>query len=194
LTPDNEVLHRSLAALDMREGKFQLGSEALAKALKFEPTVKTYSALGVAYYYQRRYAEAVKALNAGIALDPGFYSIWGNLGTAYRHIPGSEQKAREAFEKAIALGAKQLEVVKRDDNTRANLAEYWAKLGNRSKALEELGKIPEASRASFADRIVLVYELTGDRQRALATVKSLAEGDPLLTYIRNDPDLEGLRK
>lgn len=194
LTPDNEVLYRSLAGLDLREGKFRVASEELAKTLPFEPTVKTYSALGVAYYYQRRYAEAAAALNSGVGLDPGFYSIWGNLGTVYRHLPGSEQKARDAFEKAISLAAKDLDVMKTDDNAHANLAEYWAKLGNRQKAMAEVELIPEAARGAYADRIVLAYELTGDHAKALATVKALPAGDPLLAYLRNDPDLEALWK
>jgi tetratricopeptide (TPR) repeat protein len=193
LTPDNEVIYRDLAALDVREGKFQQASEQLAKAVKFEPNARTYSTLGVAYYYQKRYAEAEAALKAGVALDPGIYSLWGNLGTVYRHLPGSEQKAREAFEKAIGLAEKQLEAMKTDDNTRANLAEYWAKLGNKDKALAEIAQIPVAARGTYADRIALAYELTGDRRLALETVKAIPAGDSLLTYIRNDPDLEGLR-
>jgi serine/threonine-protein kinase len=193
LTPDNEVIHRDLAGLDVREGKFQQASEQLAKAVKFEPNARTYSTLGVAYYYQKRYAEAEEALKSGLALDPGVYTLWGNLGTVYRHLPGSEQKAREAFEKAIGLAEKRLEAMKTDDNTRANLAEYWAKLGNKDKALAEIALIPAGSRGAFADRIALAYELTGDRRLALETVKAIPSGDSLLTYIRNDPDLEGLR-
>ncbi len=193
LTPDNEVVHRNLAALDMGEGKFQQASEQLAKAVKFEPNARTYSTLGVAYYYQRRYAEAEAALKSGVALDPGIYSLWGNLGTVYRHLPGSEQKAREAFEKAIGLAEKRLDVLKTDDNTRANLAEYWAKLGNKDKAMAEIAQIPVAARGAYADRIALAYELTGDRRLALETVKAIPAGDSLLTYIRNDSDLEALR-
>lgn len=193
LTPDNEVIYRDLAALDVREGKFQQASEQLAKALRFEPNARTYSTLGVALYYQRRYAEAEAALLSAVALDEGLYSLWGNLGTVYRHLPGKEQKARDAFEKAIGLAQKHLETMNSDTNTRANLAEYWAKLGNKQKALAEIAQIPEASRPAFADRIVLVYELTGDRRQALQIVKGLPPRDSLLTFIRNDPDLEGLR-
>jgi serine/threonine-protein kinase len=193
LTPDNEVVHRNLAALNIREGKFQEASEQLAKAVKFEPNARTYSTLGAAYYYQRRYAEAEAALKSGVALDSGIYSLWGNLGTVYRHLPGSEQKAREAFETAIRLAEKRLEALKSDENTSANLAEYWAKLGNKDKALAAIAQIPIAARGAYADRIALAYELTGNRQLALETVKAIPAGDSLLTSIRNDPDLEGLR-
>jgi tetratricopeptide (TPR) repeat protein len=160
--------------------------------VRFEPNARTYSTLGTALYDQRRYAEAEAALTSGIGLDGGIYSLWGNLGTVYRHLPGNEKKARDAFEKAIALAEKELEAMKTDNNTRANLAEYWAKLGDKDKALAEISQIPEASRPAFADRIVLAYVLTGDRKRAAEIVKALPPSDSLLTYIKNDPDLEWL--
>ena len=192
LTPDNDVVYRNLAAVNVREGKFRQASDMLSKTLRFEPGARTYSALGVAYYYQRRYQEAAEAIQSGIALNSGLYPSWGNLGTIYRHLPGNEQRAKEAFRKAIDLANQSLQVKKLDNRTHANLAEYWAKLGDRSKAMAEIDLIPAALRHEFADRIVLAYELTGDRKRAVETVKSLAPSDSVLTFIKNDPDLEGL--
>ncbi len=192
LTPDNEVVYRNIANVDMREGKFRQASDMISKTLQFEPSAKTYSTLGIAYYYQRRFQEAADAVNAGITINPGLYRSWGNLGTFYRHLPGNEQRAEQAFRKAIELANKSLEVMNPDYTTRANLAEYLAKLGDGKKAMEEIDLIPAAIRRQFADRIVLAYELTGDRKRAVDTVKSLAPIDPVLTFIKNDPDLESL--
>ena len=192
LTPDNEYIYRNLAALDLNEGKFQDASNMLSKAIRFEPNARTYSTLGVAYYYQRRFSEAEAALNSGLALDPGEYRLWGNLGTVERHLPGSEQNTRQAFHKAIELAHKSLQVLKGNDNTHANLAEYWAKLGDRKQALAEIELIPEAARGPFMDRIVLAYEITGDRQRALIAMKSIPPENSVVTLMKNDPDLEAL--
>ncbi|MGD1097182.1 MAG: protein kinase [Bryobacteraceae bacterium] len=192
LTPDNETVYRNLAAIDLLEGKFQQAADLITKTLRFDPLPRTYTTLGVAYYYQHRFAEAAAALKSGIDLDPNIYTLWGNLGTVYRHLPASEQAARDAFHKAIELANKSLQVLKSDNNTHANLAEYWAKLGERQKALEQISLIPEAARGPYMDRIVLAYELTGDRRRAIAAVKSLPVGDAALTFIKNDPDLEAL--
>ena len=192
LTPDNEILHRNLAILDMDEGRFREASQRIQQTLRFAPTSRTYTTLGFAYYYQRRYAEAADALNRSKELNDKAYRAWGNLGTVYRHLPGMESKAREAFRKAIDLASEDLAVHKRDDNTFANLAEYWAKLGNKAEALQAVNRISPAKRVDFADRIVLAYELTGDRKRAVETVKSIPPGDPSLVFIRKDPDLEPL--
>ena len=192
LTPDNEIVYRNLAALDMSDGNFHRASDMLSKAIRFEPAPRTYSTLGIAYYYQRRYQEAAVALKSAVDLDPNRYTSWGNLGTINRHLPGSEPPAREAFQKAIALAGKTLAVMKADYNTHANLAEYWAKLGDKRKALAEIDLIPDSERGPLMDRLILAYELTGDRKRAITAVKSLPPGHSALVYSKNDPDLEPL--
>jgi tetratricopeptide (TPR) repeat protein/TolB-like protein len=194
LTPDNEVVYRNLAAIDMQEGNFQRAADMIGKTIQFEPSPRTYATLGFAYYYLRRYQDAAAALQSGIDLNPNIYALWGNLGTIYRHLPGNEQKAQDAFRKAIELANKSLEVLKSDNNAHANLAEYWAKLGVREKALAQINLIPEAARGPYMDRIVLAYELTGNRKRAIAAVKSLKPGDAALVFLKSDPDLESLWK
>ncbi len=193
LTPDNEIVYRNLAGIELKTGNFQRASDMISKAIRFEPKTETYSLLGTAYYYQRRFKEAADALNSGIALDSGQYIIWGNLGTVYRHLPGNQQNAKEAFEKAISLAGKTLQVLKsEDDRTHANLAEYWAKLENKSKAMAEISRIPTIARRAYMDRIVLAYELAGNRKQAVAAVKSLPPDDAALVFLKSDPDLESL--
>jgi tetratricopeptide (TPR) repeat protein/predicted Ser/Thr protein kinase len=192
LTPDNEVIYRNLAVLSLRQGDFRQASDMLSKAIRFEPNQSTYNTLAIAYYYQRRYQEAASALKTAIDLDPNHYSSWGNLGTVRRHIPGSAEQAKDDFRQAIELANRVLLVTKSDNNTHANLAEYWAKLGERDKALAEIGQIAPPARGPFLDRIILAYELTGNRSLALAALGSIGAHDPILTLIKNDPDLENL--
>ncbi|MDQ6706842.1 MAG: hypothetical protein M3Z85_12820, partial [Acidobacteriota bacterium] len=192
LTPDNEVVYSNLASLDMREGKYGDASNLYSKALKFEPGARTYAVLGIANYYQRRYEEASSALNSSIKLGPGVYQTWGNLGTVYRHLPGSEEKARQCFHKAIELATQTLQVRRGDLRAHANLAEYWAKLGESKKALAEIDQIPKSARGPFIDRIVLVYEFAGDRRRAIGAARGIPENSPVINPMKSDPDLEAL--
>lgn len=192
LTPDNEVVYRNLAGLALRQGEFRQASDMLSKALRFEPNQSTYNTLAIAYYYQRRYQEAASALKSAIDLDPNHYSSWGNLGTVHRHMAGRAEQAKNEFLQAIALANKALLVTKSDNNTHANLAEYWAKLGEREKALAEIAQIAPTARGPFLDRIILAYELTGNRPLALTALDSIGGHDPMLTFIKNDPDLENL--
>jgi tetratricopeptide (TPR) repeat protein len=192
LTPDNEIVYRNLAGLALRQGEFRQASDMLNKAIRFEPNESTYNTLAIAYYYQRRYEEAASALKSAIDLDPNHYSSWGNLGTVRRHMPGGAEQAKDHFRQAIELANRTLLVAKSDNNTHANLAEYWAKLGEGGKALAEIGQIPPTARGPFLDRIILAYELTGNRSLALGSLDSISAHDPILTFIKNDPDLENL--
>ena len=192
LTPNNELLYRNLAVLDMLEGKFRDASDRIAKTPYFEPVARTYLTLGLAYYYQRRYADAAAAYNSGIKLDPGLYSLWGNLGEVYLHLPDGQPRAKESFLKAIALSEKHLATVESDNMTHACLAQYWATLGRKDKARAEIHKIPEQSLPTFAELIVPTYELLGDRRGAVKMVQALSADNPRLIFIKNDPDLESL--
>jgi tetratricopeptide (TPR) repeat protein len=190
LTPHNAMVDRHWAILEMQEGKFREASDLIAN--EEMPNARDYITVGATYYYQRRYQEAADAFNLGLKLDPGIYQLWGNLGSIYQHLPGREQDARQVFRKAIELAQNMLETVTSDDITHANLALYWAELGNREKALQEVNRIPAAARAEVADRLIVAYERTGNRRLAVEIIKSLPAGNSQWPYIRHDPEMEAL--
>lgn len=74
----------------------------------------------------------------------------------------------------------------------ANLAEYWARLGDVGRALAELDKIPRSARRSRASRFAIVYELTGTRREAIDVIKSSFSMAASLNQVRDDPDLSSL--
>jgi serine/threonine-protein kinase len=192
LTPDNEVVYSNIAGLDVSEGKYQDALDLYSKTLKFEPGARTWSAIGLANYYLRRYQAASDAIDKSIAIDPSMYQNWGNRGTVYRHLPGHDERARESFRKAIELATKTLEVLQGDFRAHANLAEYWAKLGDSRKALAEIDLIPASAREPYLDRIVLAYEFSGERRRAVETIRAIPAGNSALIALKNDPDLDSL--
>lgn len=190
LTPDNEIVYRNLAVLALRAGHYQEASDLLTKVVRFDPLDRTYSTLGIAYYYQRRFPEAVIALLTAIERNGDNYVSWGNLGTVYRHMPGEDKKAQEAFEKAIALARAKLAIQPGDFSIAADLGEYYAKTGNCAKAKEQLAIIPEDARGPLSDPLTVAFAVCRDRSMAARIVRSLKPGDPALSYLKNDPDLE----
>ncbi|MDZ7639216.1 MAG: protein kinase [Bryobacterales bacterium] len=194
LTPDNAIVHRNLAVVFMSLGRYQEARQQLEVALRLRPNATTYGTLGVAYYYEGRYAEAASALETAIDLDANDYIQWGNLGTAYRWAPDGEAKARAAFLRAIELGEAMLRVSPKAHRVRANLAEYYAKLGEREEARRRVSEIPEAVRENYAVRIALVYELAGERTAAVRMLRPLVKDVSVQNDVRYDPDLAGLWK
>jgi tetratricopeptide (TPR) repeat protein len=192
LTPDNDVVLRNLAATAIREGQYGEAANLILRSIKFATSARTYGMLGLAYYYEGRFQEAASAMESANELDAAVYQTWGNLGTVYRHLPGSGAKARAAFGRAIELAGKALEVTPNDNNIHANLAEYHAKLGNRRQSLDEINRIPPADRQPYMARIALAYEIVGDRKHAIETVRTLLTKSTDLNEIKNDADLTGL--
>ncbi|QOY89289.1 serine/threonine-protein kinase [Paludibaculum fermentans] len=194
LTPDNELLIRNLAGVHMRLGQYAEASSLIQKTLATGSSTRGYNMLGIAYYYQRRFSEAASALESSLDIDNSIYTTWGNLGTVYRWVPGSESKAQAAFQRAIELAEKAQRITPADNNIHANLAEYHAKLGDQKKALAEIQAIPETARRPYMARIALAYEMLGDRKHAIDTVRTQAVDASALSDLRNDPDLAKLWK
>ena len=192
LTPDNEIVYRNLAGMRLRQGRYADAQKEVQRALQLTPSARGYSLLGLAYYYNRRYAEAAKALESSVAIDPAYYVGWGNLGSAYRQIPGSKEKADAAFRKAIELGQKRLEVTPTNYSVRANLTEYWAKLGNTHEALAEMARIPAQRQGEFWGRLALAYELSGKRAEAIRFVQRALASEAMPQEVKDDPELTGL--
>jgi tetratricopeptide (TPR) repeat protein len=127
---------------------------------------------------------------------PKHHPFWRNLGDAYRWTPGQDARASEAYRRALELAEAQLAVKPDDAFNLGSAALYRAKLEDRDKAL---GLIAKALRLAPADTEVvfksaLVYELTGDRQRALRAVAEARKGGYSVEQIEKEPELARLRE
>jgi len=129
---------------------------------------------------------------AALDLDSNDYRYWGNLGIYYKWAPGNEAKSAPALRRAIELGSKLAETKQSDLSARANLAEYKARLGDAKGALAEIDRIPVTARAQFTARIATVYELTGDRNKAIALIRANLKSPASLNQIKDSPDLAAL--
>jgi serine/threonine-protein kinase len=192
LTPNNDIVHRNLGGFYVVQGKYRQAREEIQTALKLKPSARSFSLLGLANYFERRFPEAASALEASVELDANYYIGWGNLGSAYRWVPGSEAKAKAALNRAVELAQKRLDVTPADHNIRANLAEYKAKLGHAKEAVAEIEQIPPATRGAYWGRIAMAYEIAGQRKLAVETVRAALAGAATLNEIKDEPDLAGL--
>ncbi len=192
LTPDNDVVYRNLGGILTMQGRYREAVIQYQKALRIKSDPTIYGGMGAALFYQHLYAEAVAALEAAIDLDSSNADVWGNLGIYYKWLPGSGQKSTIALKRALDLTVKYLAAMPSNYETRASLAEYRARLGDKAGAVSEISKIPEAARKARTSRIALVYELTGQRAEAVRAIESGLTTAASLNQIRDDPDLQAL--
>jgi tetratricopeptide (TPR) repeat protein/predicted Ser/Thr protein kinase len=195
LEPDNVLALRNLSAAYHLVGRDDDAAAALQRALEIKPSADVYNNLGTIRFYQGHYAEAVPAFEKTVQLAANSFDNWGNLGDAYRWTTGNEAKAKQAYQTATRLVRE--EIAKHPDQLvlHADLAMYLAKSGDKQKALQELKPVEEAKTKDPTILYLssLVYEICGERQKALDALAASVQAGESLADIKNEPELVHLR-
>jgi tetratricopeptide (TPR) repeat protein/predicted Ser/Thr protein kinase len=194
LTPDNTRGYDMLGTLYLQTGNIDKGIPMLEKSLSIRPTAGACSNLGTALFFKKRYADAARRYEQAIALDSNDEAIWGNLGDSYRYVPGGEEKAKKAYATASALSEEKLKINPNDGNLHKRLARFQALIGNRGSALAEIDKALRLTpgNANVWEVSIEVYELAGQRAKALEAAGKLFEMGGSLELIEKNPDLMAL--
>ncbi len=204
LEPDNAVAYNDLGAASLCLGHFPDAVAAFEKAIALQPNANTYTNLGLASAYAGKYPEAVPMFEKAALLEPQAPLYAGNLGDGYRWT-GAADKAREMYERAIALGFGQLDVNPRDAQAKTLLALNHAKIGDHVRARRFLN---DALQLGPADVTITYTEaivdgLAGRIPEGLAALAKamaaglalpLVEADPNLAPLRADPRYSDVRR
>lgn len=197
LTPDNYLVHRNLGAVYSIQGKLDDAASQFQRALQIRPDDSVYTNLGNIQFAQGLYPQAVAAFEKAIETGGGnYYYSWGNLGDAYRWTPDNEERAREAYRRALQLLDQELAILPDDPTLRTRRALYHAKIDAcdwdpvKSRKTEELSQ----GDASAWFRLATAHEICGRRDAALTALgKALRAGYPP-GAIAGDIELRQLRQ
>ena len=194
LAPDNPRAFYNLGGVYLALGKYKDAEDILIKGIAIQPTYAAYSNLGLARQYQGRFAEAAAMFQKATELRPDDDRLWCNLGTAFT-LSGNPAKAREAYEKALQLARKSAALRPKDGALLGALALYYAKLGEKTKAQETLAQAQHSSEndPELLFNSVLIYELIGERDHALAALASTVRAGYSLSEVQRAPELAQLR-
>ncbi|MDH3337038.1 MAG: tetratricopeptide repeat protein [Gammaproteobacteria bacterium] len=134
LAPDNATGHLNLGSSYYLLGDFENAARAWRKSIELKPSTSAYMNVGSSYYFLGRFDEAAEMYQKASELSPEDFEVWGSLGDAYRHTKNNTALAAAAYEKAIELGEKLLEINESDALIIASLAQYHAHYGNAERA------------------------------------------------------------
>lgn len=195
LTPDNVIGYSNLGGLYCLTGQYEQAAQALQRSIALKPTASAYSNLGSAYFYLGPYADALLMMDRATRMNPNDYRLWGNLGDALSWAPGAAGRAPAAYSKALDLSERLLGVNRSDPTTLSNRAVYWARLGNRQKASDEIAQARKLgpSDVNVQFRQTLVYELVDRRESALESLGTALSNGYSIAKIAREPDLTALR-
>jgi serine/threonine protein kinase/tetratricopeptide (TPR) repeat protein len=194
LAPDNPMGYGDIGGVYLREGKWSEAIPHFQKALSISPDSPTYSNLGTAYFWLKRYDESVKMYEKATEMTPNNEELFGNLGDAYRWS-GHSDRAAAAYDKAISLAFQQLQVNPRAAGTMGDLALYYAKKGDVSNAHQYI----QQARAISPDDLYLMYSeaqvktLIGKPEEALKSLRLALEKGYSAQEAWNDPELQKLQ-
>jgi len=195
LTPDNRWGYTNQGAAYYNLGRLDEAAAMWQRTLEIRPDASAYSNLGVITFFTGRYAESVRSFEKATQLEPQRYSVWGNLGDAYRWTPGEKDRAKATYARAISLAERDLEVNPRDTRALGYLALYEAKSGAVEKARRSIGQALAITPGDvdLLSQAVEVYTVAGEQQKALDCLKGAVQGGYPRFELEANPELAGLR-
>jgi len=194
LAPANYRGYSNLGAMYVAQGKYREALAPLEKSIEIRPNLEAFNNLGNAYFQLRRFSDAASAFQRGINLDDGDLLLWGNLGDALYWSAGNGAKATAAYEKAVAIGERKLQVNPKDTAVLAFLADYNAMSRHQQKAVEQIERAialaPEDGEVRL--RAAIVYNQLEDTERCLASLEKAVAVGYSADVIRDTPDFDHL--
>ena len=193
LTPDNARVYYILGGLYGSIGRYDEAIAACRKSAELVPSWDAYSNWGMTLFRLRRFDEAVNKLEAARKIGPDTYRLLGNLARADYYV-GKRTDAMALYQTAIALAEQTLAINPSDVDARVSVADYYAKLGDRDRALAHVNALP----ADLADPHVLLFGAfvfidLGDRATALTWLERAARHGMAANELREWVDLDAVK-
>jgi tetratricopeptide (TPR) repeat protein len=193
MEPHEESARRALGTAYNALSRYTEAERELRAAIALAETPAALNNLANALTSQGKDQEAIPILNQALALSPGQYLWWMNLGSAYARIGQSKQSAR-AYQGGLELIEREMSLHPRDGVLRSRLAFLCARLGYRNRAKSEIEQALKLSPLDQTTRLmaVQVFEAIGKRDEALALLKSFP--NEVLRIAGQSIELADLRK
>jgi serine/threonine protein kinase/tetratricopeptide (TPR) repeat protein len=196
LTPESALGDKNAGAVLIALGRYEEAEKRLKRSSDIEPSAQTYSNLSVCASFQGRYREAVTLLQKSVELDDRNHLSWRNLGDAYAMVPDLKFRAPEAYRKALELVELRLKVSPNNADHLLSAALYQAKLARKDDALSIVAQVGGYGPLNAAQtfKSALIFEIAGERARALETLGRAIAAGYSIEQVRKEPELAGLRQ
>ncbi|MEA1676282.1 protein kinase domain-containing protein [Nitrospirillum sp. BR 11163] len=196
LAPDSVYGYANLSAAQHMRGNTADAVLTIQKGLRIRPHWMLYNNLGTYLYFLGDYAQAAQAFERLTELDGNGRDFlpWGNLGDAYRWVPGKEEEARAAYRQALGRLDVLLKSAPDDPWHNVKQALYAAKLGQRDRALTALDVALAKPTPAILFDAAVTNETLGRRDEALALLAQAVKAGYAPQEIVQEPELAQLRE
>ncbi len=196
LEPEGYHAWNNLGVFYFNLGRPEDALAAWERSLEIEPTYGTCSNLGLIYSGENRFPEAVEMYRRALAMNDRDYRIWINLASALWHIPGAQDEMIAAYRQAVKRAERQLTINPRDTDVLSHLADCYAHLGERNRALlfmqQALTLAPDD--VEIMGNAGIVYERLGERDTALTWIAKAFDRGYQPDQIESLPEMRDLTR
>jgi tetratricopeptide (TPR) repeat protein len=196
LVPDNEFGYNNLGAMYQILGRYDEAVHVFEQSIRRNPTAQGYSNLGTSHYFLKRFDESASAFGNAVRLRPYDAVVWRNLGDAYRWIPGQQEKARQAYLRAVDLSSNAIRVNRNDAQAYRTRASALAKLGQhraaRAAILRALEIEPQRSMNVY--EAAVIANIAGEHDETRARLEQAIRLGYSVGDIQRDPEFANLAK
>jgi len=195
LAPDSFVGYTNLGSTYLNQGRYEEAIPLLKRSVEIRQTAETSSNLATAYFGLRQFEKAARMYEQATKLDNLNYEVWGNLADAYYWTPGMRQLAPSAYQTAISLARKKLQVNSRDANLLGYLAGYYAMVGDRKDSLVYLDRalIVAPRNPEVLLDAAEVHNQLGDKDAAVFWSQKAISAGISPSVLRDSPTFDNLR-
>ena len=184
LNPNSELAHHTYSRYFRLLGRNQESIAEARRALEINPlSAGSYLMLGMAYYSDRRYDEALPQFQKVQEITPQM-SPHGELGSVYRE----KGMYKEALGQLLQLPAGPLKL--------GELGDTYARMGNKAAAQAAIQKLVDGSANNRVGtfEVAAVYAGLGEKDRAFEWLqRAYKVHDSEMCYLKSDPRLDPLR-
>jgi tetratricopeptide (TPR) repeat protein len=195
LAPGNFWAYSNLGGAEIGQGHYSEARRAFEKSLSIRENEGGWNNLGIVNLTTRRFPEAAAAFEKALQINPKSYKAWGNLGQARYFTTGQRGAAPDAYRQAAALANDELRANPRSAAIHGSLARYYARLGERTAALDHLQTALAIAPNSIdiLTKAALVDMQFGEKDAAIEALVRASDAGLTAGAIRDTPDFDPLR-
>ena len=196
LLPDSSRGFANLGAALQSAGRYDEAMSAYQRSLQIAPNAVAWSNYGGCQFSLGQYAASCTSFEKATQLMPNDFTLWMNLGDAYRWTPGQKEKANAAYARAIDAARATLKINPASAIAHAVAASALAKSGHPTEAKHEIDEALklDPTNANVLYQAAVISTIRSERDSALMwTRRAVSAGYPPADASR-DPELSSLRK
>jgi serine/threonine-protein kinase len=186
--------YENLGAIYLSLGDYADAVRECRESARLNPSYRAYSNLATAFFFARRFDDAIVTYQKALEHDHLDFAVWMNLGDAYYFGAGKPEDARNAYRNAIRLGEEGYRKRPYDTTLLSDLATIYPKVGEPDSARVRIERaLGRDTNLFIAFNAALTYWQLGEPETALDYLEQAVQAGYPALLIRDSAVFDAWR-